>query len=198
MNYNYQKQKGFTLVEIMVATSIFMMIMLMAMGALITTSDTAKKAQALRTAMDNVNFAMESMTRSLRMGTDYYCIPAGVSVSLPMATGSYNDCPLGTVGGGAVVYTPALSNTPRNMAYTLVPRNDSSGTSVLQSCDPNECLDLVSGNIDIQKLTFFVNGSTLDDKIQPSIYIIMKGAINIKGEITTFALQTMTSQRNAE
>jgi Tfp pilus assembly protein PilE len=79
---NFKKTTGFTLVEIMVATSIFMIIMLVALGALISSSDTAKKSQALRTAMDNVNFAMESMTRSLRMGTDYYCVLSGSSVSL--------------------------------------------------------------------------------------------------------------------
>lgn len=182
----------------MVATSIFMIIMLIAMGSLITTSDTSKKAQALRTAMDNVNFAMESMTRSLRMGTDYYCVAPGVSVPLPLAAGFYSDCPLGTRGGGAVVFTQATSSIPRNMAYTLMPRNDANGTSVLQSCDPNECLDLIASNIDVQKLTFFVNGSDVSDKIQPSVYIIMRGTITIKGEVTTFALQTMTSQRNAE
>jgi type II secretory pathway pseudopilin PulG len=71
MKKNSLTTKGFTLIEIMVATSIFMVVMLMAMGALVTTSHTAKKAQALRTAMDNVNFAMESMTRTLRMGQDY-------------------------------------------------------------------------------------------------------------------------------
>jgi type II secretory pathway pseudopilin PulG len=90
---NFKKTTGFTLVEIMVATSIFMIIMLVALGALISSSDTAKKSQALRTAMDNVNFAMESMTKSLRMGTDYYCVLSSSSVSLPVSIGTYSDCP---------------------------------------------------------------------------------------------------------
>ncbi len=194
-NFSKKVSGGFTLIEIMVATSIFMIIMLMAMGALITTSDAAKKAQALRTAMDNVNFALESMTRSLRMGTDYTCVTGG-SVSLP--AGANNDCPLGSGGGGAIIFTPAGHAQPRDAAFTLTARGDATNTYVLQSCDPSSCLDLVASNIDIQKLTFFVNGSRTDDRIQPSVYIIIKGVVTIKGRATTFAIQTNVSQRNTE
>lgn len=196
----YFKNKGFTLIEIMVATSIFMIIMLMAMGALITTSDTAKKSQAFRTAMDNVNFAMESMTRSLRMGKEYTCVTSNIGVSLPAQASA--DCPLGTSGGGAIIFTPALHPSgSRDTAYMITARpllpGQTSQTHVLERCSP-DCLDLVSSEIDIQSLKFFVNGSDVADKIQPSVYIIMKGTITIKGEPTTFAIQTMTSQRNLE
>lgn len=195
MNNKLLKIKGFTLVEIMVATSIFMIIMLVAMGALISSSDTAKKAQALRSAMDNVNFAMESMTRSLRMGTDYTCVTFGSSVSLPASANA--DCPLSTSGGGAIVFTPPNATPARNAAFRVVARSDGSGTFVLQRCVPG-CVDLVSSDVDIQKLVFYVDGSSISDKIQPSVYIVMKGVVNIKGVPNVFALQTMTSQRSAE
>ncbi len=191
--------KGFTLVEIMVATSIFMIIMLIAMGALISSSDTAKKAQALRIAMDNVNFAMESMTRSIRMGTDYYCVDAGGII--PFGATTNRDCSLSGSGGGALLFTPPLHPTPRDTAYKITPRltggYDTNGTFSLQSCSP-ACVDLVAQNVDVQTLNFFVNGSSPTDKIQPSVYIIMKGVITIKGEANAFAIQTMTSQRSTE
>ncbi len=183
------------MIEIMVATSIFMVIMLVAMGALITSSDTAKKAQALRSAMDNVNFAMESMTRSLRMGTDYTCVTFGSSVSLPASANA--DCPFSMGGGGAVVFTPAEAPTKRDAAFRVVPRQDGSVTNVLQRCMP-ECVDLVSSDVDIQKLVFYVSGSDPLDKIQPSVYIAIKGSVTVKGEANTFAIQTMTSQRTVE
>ncbi len=188
-----QKTKGFTLIEIMVATSIFMIIMLVAMGTLITSSDTAKKAQALRSAMDNVNFAMESMTRSLRMGTDYTCVTFGSSVVLPAASNA--DCSLSTSGGGAVVFTPANGSPARNAAFRVITR--ANGTGVLQRCIPG-CVDLVSPDVDIQKLVFYVNGSNTTDAIQPSVYIVIKGAVTIKGVPNTFAIQTIASQRSAE
>ena len=198
---------GFTLVEIMVATSIFMVIMLVALGSLITSSDTAKKAQALRTAMDNVNFALESMTRSLRMGSDYYCVASGSSVSLPVPAGIYNDCPLSGSGGGAVVFTPA-DNPPgshppgaRDTAYTVVQRSDGTGTFVLRRCvsTVSPCVeDMVSSNVNIEKLIFYVNGSDPTDNIQPSIYILVKGSVSVKGVPYPFNIQTIASQRSSE
>lgn len=201
MKFTKTKTKGFTLIEIMVATSIFMVIMLIALGALISSSDTAKKSQALRSAMDNVNFAMESMTRSLRMGSDYTCVISGDSISIPAAANA--DCAL---GGGAIVFTPAdHAAGSRNAAYTLNPRGD--GTFVLRRCTPNpitnaiECIDMVSRDVDVQTLKFFVNGvngTDPFDKIQPSVYIIIKGTVTVKGVPNTFAIQTMASQRSSE
>ena len=200
MKKYYRQSKGFTLIEIMVATSIFMIIMLMAMGALITTSDTAKKSQALRTAMDNVSFAMESMTRSIRMGADYTCVQSGTGVYLPAQANA--DCPLSTQGGSAIIFTPALHpKGARDTAYMVSDRPVISGqttsTHGLERCNPG-CQDLISDDIDIQSLKFFVNGSDTNDKIQPSVYIILKGTVTIKGESTSFAIQTVTSQRNIE
>jgi prepilin-type N-terminal cleavage/methylation domain-containing protein len=191
-------KKGFTLIEIMVATSIFMIIMLMAMGALVTTSDTAKRSQALRTAMDNVNFAMESVTRSLRIGREYTCVTSSGSVYLPATANA--DCSLASSGGSAIIFTQATHAAgSRDTAYQLAQRSD--GTYALERCEANvdpSCSPLVSSDINIEKLKFFVNGSRSDDGIQPSVYILMKGTVTIKGESTTFALQTMTSQRNPE
>ncbi len=192
--------KGFTLVEIMVATSIFMMIMLVSLGALITSSDVAKKAQAMRTAMDNISFAMESMTRSLRMGTDYTCILTPPLI-LPVS-GSTPNCSISSSGGIAIAFTPALSTSPRSAAYVIKDR--ANGTKVLQRCNSGAlCVDIVSPEVDIQKLTFFVNGgysptNLPDDLTQPSVYILLKGTVTIKGQPTVFAIQTNVSQRTSE
>ena len=35
-----------------------------------------------------------------------------------------------------------------------------------------------------------------DDKTQPSVYIIMEGTVMVKGVPTSFAIQTLASQRN--
>jgi len=183
MDKNIPIKKGFTLVEIMVATTIFTIVMLIGMGALVTSSNTAKKAKAMRTAMDNVSFAMESMTRSLRMGKDYSC--GG-------ATGG--DCPN---GGDSIAFTPA-DNPPgshpagsRDTSYQI-------NGSTLVRCGATGCIDMTSEDVDISYLQFYVNGSDPLDLIQPSVYIVIKGSVTIRGEESKFAIQTMTSQRSAE
>lgn len=159
-----QKNKGFTLIELMVAISIFMMIMIMAMGAVIVASDASKKADKLRTAMDNVNFAMESMTRSIRMGTSY------------------------DASGGNFSFT---SSEQKNISYKVLSKK-------LQRCiSPSPCVDMVSSEVEIDKLDFTVKGVGVGGE-QPSVYIIMKGTVNMKGASYSFALQTMASQRNLE
>ncbi len=191
MKRNLSKlNNGFTLVEIMVATSIFMMIMLMALGMLVSISDQAKKSRALRTAMDNVNFAMESMTRSLRMGTLYTC---GSSETFNSSVGV--DCSGGDV---ALSFAPATITLSRTAAYK---HGTVLGKGVIAFCTTTAtpaCTSLTSSDVDIQKLTFFLSGSTLADKIQPNIYILVKGVVTTKLGETPFAIQTFVTQRSAE
>jgi type II secretory pathway pseudopilin PulG len=194
--FKRKNEDGFTLVELMVSTSIFIVIMLMALGSLIVSSDSARKSQSLRSAMDNVSFAMEEMSRSLRVGTDYSCVSSG-SVTLPAS--SNNDCPLSGLGGGAIVFTPADHEaTPRDSAFR---RNQSSpgGYYSLQYCDmASGCIDITSPDVNIEVLKFFVQGSSLSDNEHPVVYIIMKGTVKVKNDFTSFAIQTVAAQRSTE
>lgn len=182
---NINTNRGFTLVELMVSTFIFTFIMLASMGSLLVTLDSAKNSRALRFAMDNVNFSMESMTRSIRMGTGYYC------ASTVITSGEGNsDCSDGT----AISFIPQKPDTLLSrVVYKLTTRQD--GTHSLQRCF-GPCVDIVSPNVNIEKLNFKVTGSDLIDGRQSSVYIVMKGSVMVKGVPTSFAIQTMASQRN--
>src|SRR5680860_894022 len=166
--------KGFTLIELMVATSVFTVVMLIAMGSLIITSDAAKKAQTLNFTMDNLNFAMESMTRSLRMGTDYYCSSTiEVNNLINNGTNIHADC---LNGASAIAFVPAKGNPETDfIIYLLEPRNDVAGTNTIQrfNTENNEFIDIISSNIDIQELKFFSEGSSTSasDKLQPKVYM---------------------------
>ena len=71
MNFSSsQKNKGFTLVEMMVSVAIFALVLVVVLGAIITIIDTNRKAQALSSVMNNLNFAVESMTRSVKTAVD--------------------------------------------------------------------------------------------------------------------------------
>ena len=205
---NQKKQSGFTLIEMMVATSIFIIIMIMSMGALLVSSDAAKQAQGLRTAMDNVNFAMDSMTRSLRIGTHYYCVSSGgsgVSLDTSVPNAGFlayngNDCSLAAGSPGtAVAFVPASStDIPAGTAVAYEKNQRADGTYTLQRCTMSGCVDIVATNVNVQTLEFFVNGSSSADTIQPSVYILMQGTVTVKNTPTTFAIQTMASQRSSE
>lgn len=207
MKQLYIQQKGFTLIEMLVATAIFMSIMLMAMGSLVVSSNAAKKAQALHSSMENVNFAVASMARSLRTGSQYVCRTGTADYSFDGVTpyhlidSANPNCPLSSnTPGDIVVFVPSIDKTnppTSGVAFMKVDRGD--GTSTLQRCNlDNDCVDIVSSDVDVQDLKFFVQGASTDDGIQSSVYILMKGVVTIKNEATPFAIQTMVSQRSAE
>jgi prepilin-type N-terminal cleavage/methylation domain-containing protein len=189
-----QKNKAFTLIELMVATTIFTIVMLMGVGSLVTTSNSAKAAQKLQIAVDNVNFAMESMTRELRMGTNYYGGTGTLSMLDSTAVMDYTN-------GEVILFKPQQIGSPliSRVGYFRDLRND--GTHTLNRCvdDGSHCYSIVADNVDVQVLNFTVLGSYLSpvDNIQPSVRIIMKGVVNVGGG-TSFTLQTMASQRSAE
>jgi len=188
---------GFTLIELMVATSIFVVIMLAAMGSLMAASATSKRAQQLQTSMDNVNFAMESMTRSIRIGRNYICKTGIDTVDLNTLPSSPIDCPS---GGYLVAFIPATTmnlSGSKLIAYKL---DGTSGTGVLERCTDNStCVPITSSDVNITTLKFYVVGAdNTTVKIQPSVYITMKGTVTIKGQASSFAIQTMASQRSSE
>lgn len=69
-----KKSLGFTLVEMMVAVSIFSVVALVVTGAVITANEINRKAQAIKLAIDNLNFALENMSLKIRQGSDFYCL----------------------------------------------------------------------------------------------------------------------------
>ena len=73
------------------------------------------------------------------------------------------------------------------------------GTVLKRCIDSNSnCVDMISGEVEVDSLQFYVKGTEAGDTIQPSVYIIIKGGVDIKGTKYSFELQTMASQRNLE
>src|SRR4051812_37401392 len=65
---------GFTLVEMLVAIALFSIVMVVAVGTLLSLAAANKKAQALQSVMNNLNISLDGMVRSLRMGTSFQCL----------------------------------------------------------------------------------------------------------------------------
>lgn len=89
------RTRGFTLIELMVSLAIFSIVMTISVGTLLTLVDLNSKAQAIYSATTNLSFAIDSMTRELRMGYNYNCTTNNTIQS----NGTKNDC-LGTPTGG--------------------------------------------------------------------------------------------------
>lgn len=68
------QQYGFTLIEMIVSLALFSVVITMSVGALLILIATNQQLQNEQNIMTNLSFALDSMTREIRTGTDYYCV----------------------------------------------------------------------------------------------------------------------------
>lgn len=66
---NIVGQRGFTLIEIMVAVSIFVMVAMITTGTLIMISSANRKLEAIKQGIDNMGFSLNSMAIRIREGS---------------------------------------------------------------------------------------------------------------------------------
>ncbi len=64
-------RQGFTILEMLVATAVFTIVMIMAMESLLNINSAQKKAESFREVSDNLNFTLDVMTREIRTGQSY-------------------------------------------------------------------------------------------------------------------------------
>ncbi|MEI6304602.1 MAG: type II secretion system protein [Candidatus Taylorbacteria bacterium] len=87
--------KGFTLVEMIVSLAIFSIVAVVALGALMKIIGANKKAQTLQSAMTNINFALESMSREMRVASKFACFNSENAGIQPSDTFSAGNCTSG-------------------------------------------------------------------------------------------------------
>lgn len=69
--------RGYTLIELIVAVGLFALVMMLVSGAYITVIGLTEQAQGMATGIDNLSFALETMTLTIRTGTNYSCNGGG-------------------------------------------------------------------------------------------------------------------------
>lgn len=183
MSIQKEKKRGFTLIEIMVALTIFTLIMTMSLGSILSVFDANQKSKSLRSVMDNLNFSLESMTRTIRFGNSYHCDSSIAPISSP------RDC-----AGGSSAMT-LMSAEGIETTYLL------SNNKIYRSFDGGATREAITSNdIVITKLDFRVFGSTIyPNTNQPQVIIVVEGYVGSK--LTTrssFSLQTTVSQRKID
>ncbi len=181
-------KKGFTLIEMMVSVAIFAVVMTIALGALLAMSESDRKAQTIKSITNNLSFALDSMSRSIRTGDVYHC---GDTIPLTTARDcsavpdtyftSYN------ADGKRVVYCLGSAEPP-------LPSCTSSGTAILVSVAGAPLSPITSPEVKISALSFYVTGA--DSAIQPKVTILISGFVTVSGTQTSpFNLQTSVTQR---
>ena len=140
-------RNGFTLLEMIVALGIFMIVAVVAVGALVRITGLNRQAQTLQNSMNNLTFGLESMSREMRVGSSFDCIPNAPSVwSFPSSIGA-SGCPMNridTLSPTIIVF--ASSNVDPNTptchllyAYRLVQLSTPGSPWSLQKAQQASC-----------------------------------------------------------
>ncbi|USN87558.1 MAG: type II secretion system protein [Candidatus Nomurabacteria bacterium] len=216
---SYKKQSGFTLIEMIVSLGVFAVVVTTAVGALLAIISANKQLQAEQSIMTNLSFAMDTMTREIRTGYNYYCnayenYSAGGPNNIftdgndheGVAGASKRDCPLGRQpsthelqgvsfyeGGQSI--TSSVSNSQR-IAYFF----DGNTKEIKRRVGNGPAQSVVSSGLEIINAEFYVTGSEPqsengNDVKQPTvtIYLEAKEKNNPTGKI--YSLQTTVTQR---
>lgn len=176
--------RAFSLVELMVAMSIFAIVMVMSTGTLLVMINSNAKAQALYESTTNLSFALDSMTRELRMGYGYYC---STSVQNSVIS-SLQDC----LGGNGIYISFTRERDNVRMGYRLngesLEQNTGSGWS-----------PITSPEVKIQTFSLTVSGTDTSDGIQPTINFSISADTDVgHGSATSFSVQSHIVQRRLD
>jgi hypothetical protein len=173
-----------------VAIGIFMVSMLIIVGSLVSLNNASRKARTERIVTDNLSAAMDSMTRSIRMGTSFHCGCAG-SFDTP------SDCPMSDTlgnGGDQCLAFEGQSGSSVTAADQIIFKL--SGGRLQRSTNGGiSYLDMTAPEISITNLKFYLRGSTVDED-QPIITMNIRGKSGAHAKtMTDFNLQTTIAPR---
>lgn len=202
--------RGFSLIELMVSVAIFTIVMVIALGSLLAISASERKAETLKSVMNNLNFALDSMSRAIRTGANYHCGSSGTLSSpqecatadtylaVQISNGSVPGCD--STNTCTVIYW--LDTTPAHCGQTgavggcimrRVITQLGADSGFLQITSPEVVIATPSGQ---PGLSFYVKGSPLADGIQPKVVLIVNGYVQINvNQQSYFYLQTAITQR---
>ncbi|HEY4506242.1 MAG TPA: type II secretion system protein [Candidatus Paceibacterota bacterium] len=184
----FTRRGGFTLIELLISLSIFSLVVLVAIGALLNLSHVNDRAQALLVALENLNFALEHMSRPMRTGKNYDC-NGGFPVAVP------TDC--------TVIGSSRISFKEGETTYLFYLQD---GAIWRRSSSPegeDGPFKITAPEVTIQEVTFNVTGSAPPpDQSQPRVLMTVRGQTSIFGlkanEQADFNIQTTVSQREAD
>jgi type II secretory pathway pseudopilin PulG len=199
---------GFTLIELMVSVGLFVVVMMVAVGSLIAVAGADQKAQAIQSVVNDLNFAIDDMSRNLRTGSQYHCDDGTgdtignlnqVNIVTPQDCSTNGSSYIALLDSNQdvdrIVYwfsSTCLDNpggTPRaGYAGGCLERSTQSGAT-------GTWVPLTSPNILLDDARFFTIGAPAADRIQPKVVMRLSAHLVVNSATTSLFMETSVTQR---
>ncbi|MBP9802924.1 MAG: prepilin-type N-terminal cleavage/methylation domain-containing protein [Candidatus Pacebacteria bacterium] len=196
---------GYTIIEMMIAISIFLIVISIGMNGLLQSNLVLNKSRDMRNIMDNLSFVMEDMSRSIRTGYKYRCFDEGLiwensyiqdgSLEIPRSCAlghaiAFEEATTGNVGEAKDQWIYRFGFDERTGGFTIY-KSINGGLNFYPLTDSKIVFDQTSG---ISVLAAEPQDADPVNDGQPFVIIRLSGYIEFKGIKTPFNLQTSVSQ----
>jgi prepilin-type N-terminal cleavage/methylation domain-containing protein len=184
-------KKGFTLIEVLVSVSIFTIVMLIATGSVFTIVAANKKTHTLKSVMTNIDFAIESMARDMRVGTKYICNDLGDCQS---GASTFRYKANRDVDGGGYNSADAMDY----IEYSLGTGGNAGKIMKKYWSTAQPAFPITAAEITITNLRFYATGTATGDGRQPKVLITIQGNSGTADIKSSFNIETMVTQRSID
>ena len=170
------------------AVTLFSVVMTISIGSLLSLVEANRKAQALNSVINNLNFALENMSRNIRVGNTYHC---RTSSSVPPNIDTTKDCSNGGILFAFEGHKGDITDSTDQIIYRFI------NSRIEKSIDSGATfIRITAPEVAINSMKFYVVGTTRGDTSQPRVVMTVQGTAGISARAQTdFNLQTTVSQR---
>jgi len=184
--YDLKPKNGFTVVEMLVATTLFVVVISIATGVFVRSLRAQRILTALLAANSNASTAIELLAREVRTGINFCTDTPCESGSEPneFATLTFTNA-----RGEAVLYRKEIRALPSGATIN----------SLIKSIDGGAAQPLTADTVDVTHLSFYLLGNALGDNRIPRITIsigISAPYTPLEGSAITFQTTVSTRLQN--
>jgi prepilin-type N-terminal cleavage/methylation domain-containing protein len=215
MNANHIRQQGFTIIEMIVSLGVFSIVITIAVGALLMLVNTNQQLQSEQSVMTNLSFALDSMTREIRTGSEYYCDSENSVTGMFSSSNNldefiesrpepYQDCPNGRTRDVHGVAFKEGGNSISQSNNRILYYFDIQEGKIYRRIGDGEGESILSTGIFIRDMDFYVVGSkpllagNPGHKDQASVTIFIEAAESNDPDAKTYRIQTTVTQRTLD
>ena len=205
--------KAFTLVEMLVVVGLFSSIATLSLGALFNAQTINGNLQKTQAILDNINLSIQTMTRDIRFGSDFYATST-IPQSHDDVQTMRRNCAYGDIavpaGCSVLVFRTTDDTGGLDRTVFYVENGILYKKQIPASGDP-VILQMTSNEVEVTSLIFYVQGaqtsdgsndeSGITDDIQPLITVLISGITKSSRAAvpsTSFNIQTSISAREID